>query len=39
MKITKKLAEFLGWYFGDGCLSTKGGRFQFTLTGDLNEEF
>ena len=32
------IAEFLGWYFGDGCLSTKNKRYQFSITGDLNEE-
>ncbi len=36
--MNNKIAEFLGWYFGDGCLSTKGGRNQFFITGDLTEE-
>ena len=39
MKLTPELAEFLGWYFGDGCLSAKGGKYQFSITGDLKEEF
>jgi hypothetical protein len=37
--ITKEIAEFLGWHLGDGCISVKGGRYQFTLTGDLIEEY
>jgi len=36
--MNKRIAEFLGWYFGDGCLSTKSGKFEFTITGDLKEE-
>ena len=36
--MNEEIAEFLGWYFGDGCLSTKNGKFQFFLTGDLKEE-
>ncbi len=32
-----EIAEFLGWYFGDGCISIKK-RKQFFLTGDLGEE-
>jgi hypothetical protein len=36
--MNNKIAELLGWYFGDGCLSTKGGRNQFSITGDLSEE-
>lgn len=33
------LAEFLGWQLGDGCISIKGARYQFFLTGDLVEEY
>jgi hypothetical protein len=36
--MNSEIAEFLGWYFGDGCLSTKNGRYQFSITGDLREE-
>ena len=38
MKLNAKTAEILGWYFGDGCLTTKGNRTQFSITGDLKEE-
>ncbi|MFH1396714.1 MAG: LAGLIDADG family homing endonuclease [archaeon] len=34
----KEIAEFLGWYFGDGCMSISNGRYQFSITGDLKEE-
>ena len=33
------LAEFLGWYVGDGCLSVNSRYSEFTLTGDIVEEY
>ena len=33
-----QISEFLGWHTGDGCISTKGGRYQYSLTGDITEE-
>jgi intein/homing endonuclease len=33
-----EVAEFLGWYVGDGCLSVSHNHYEFTLTGDLTEE-
>ncbi len=36
--MNNKIAEFLGWYFGDGSLSIKNNRYQFSITGDLKEE-
>lgn len=37
-KKSPEFAEFLGWHFGDGCISVKGSRHQYFLTGDLIEE-
>lgn len=31
-------AEFIGWYFGDGCLSRNERYSEFVLAGDLTEE-
>ena len=31
--------EFLGWHVGDGCISVTKKRNQYTLTGDLTQEF
>lgn len=36
--MNNKIAEFIGWHLGDGCISTKGNRFQYSLTGDRVEE-
>jgi hypothetical protein len=36
IKVT--IPEFLGWYVGDGCISV-GRYYEFTLTGDIIEEF
>ncbi|MBR9692150.1 hypothetical protein GOV06_05190 [Candidatus Woesearchaeota archaeon] len=34
-----KLAEFIGWHIGDGCLSISKKRYQYFLTGDIVEEY
>jgi|GEM_PF-926389 hypothetical protein len=31
-------AEFIGWYYGDGCLSSTKKYMEFALTGDATEE-
>ena len=36
--MNNKIAEFLGWYFGDGCLSITKDHYEFSITGDLQEE-
>jgi len=36
---SNKLAEFLGWHIGDGCLSVNKRYSEYTLTGDLTEEY
>ncbi|MBL7055508.1 hypothetical protein ISS07_01195 [Candidatus Woesearchaeota archaeon] len=38
LKESNSIAEFLGWHLGDGCLSAKKGKLQFSLTGDISEE-
>ena len=35
---TKEEAEFVGWYFGDGCISFNKNYKEFTITGDIKEE-
>jgi len=34
-----ELAEFLGWHVGDGCISINKRHYQYTLTGDIVEEY
>lgn len=36
--MNNETAEFLGWYFGDGCISITGNRYEFAITGDITEE-
>ncbi len=38
LKESNSIAEFLGWHLGDGCLSARKGKLQFSLTGDISEE-
>jgi len=33
------IAEFLGWHVGDGCLSITKRHYEYTLTGDITEEY
>ena len=33
------LAEFLGWHLGDGCISVNERYSEYTLTGDITEEY
>ena len=35
----EKLAEFLGWHLGDGCISIKNNKYHYSLTGDIKEEY
>ena len=39
IKSSCELAEFLGWHVGDGCISINKRRHQYTLTGDIVEEY
>jgi hypothetical protein len=39
MKSSCELAEFLGWHIGDGCVSINNRYSEYTLTGDLIEEY
>ena len=34
-----ELAEFLGWHIGDGCISITDRYSEYTLTGDIIEEY
>lgn len=36
---TQKLAEFLGWHVGDGCISINKNYYEYALTGDITEEY
>ncbi|MBI2208238.1 hypothetical protein HYU50_01980 [Candidatus Woesearchaeota archaeon] len=36
---SEELAEFLGWHVGDGCISINKRHYQYTLTGDIVEEY
>lgn len=33
------MAEFLGWHIGDGCISITNKYSEYTLTGDITEEY
>jgi len=35
----KEIAEFLGWHLGDGCISINSKYSEYTLTGDIKEEY
>ncbi len=37
--ISLELAEFFGWHLGDGCISVNSNYFEYTLTGDITEEY
>lgn len=36
--INNKIAEFLGWHLGDGCISITKKHREYALTGDIKEE-
>lgn len=38
IEISADMAEFLGWYSGDGCISINNRYSEFALTGDITEE-
>ena len=37
--ISLEIAEFLGWHIGDGGISINNKHHQYTLTGDIVEEY